>query len=57
LGKIFNKFYQGDESHSTEGNGIGLALVKQIVHLHEGRVSVTSREDITRFAVTLPKTH
>jgi len=55
LGKIFNKFYQCDESHSTEGNGIGLALVKQIVQLHKGKVSVTSDPDITAFAVTLPK--
>ena len=55
LSKIFNKFYQGDESHSTEGNGIGLALVRQIVQLHEGKVSVTSTPDITTFAVMLPK--
>lgn len=57
LGRIFDKFYQGDESHSTEGNGIGLALVKQIVQLHEGNVSVVSENDITAFAVTLPKSH
>ena len=56
LGKIFNKFYQGDESHSTEGNGIGLALVKQIVQLHEGNVTVVSDSDITTFTVALPKT-
>ena len=55
LGKIFNKFYQGDESHSTEGNGIGLALVKQIVQLHEGKVSAVSENDITAVTVTLPK--
>lgn len=57
LGRIFDKFYQGDESHSTEGNGIGLALVKQIVQLHEGKVSVVSENDITAFTVTLPKIH
>ena len=55
LGKIFNKFYQGDESHSTEGNGIGLALVKQIVQLHEGGVSVVSENGMTVFTVALPK--
>lgn len=55
LSKIFNKFYQADESHSTEGNGIGLALVKKIVQLHEGKVSVISDNNITAFTVALPK--
>ena len=55
LSKIFNKFYQADESHSTEGNGIGLALVKKITQLHEGEVSVTSENGITAFTVVLPK--
>lgn len=57
LGKIFNKFYQVDESHSTEGNGIGLALVKRIVQLHDGKVTVTSEEQLTTFTATLPKMH
>ncbi len=54
--RIFNKFYQTDESHSTEGNGIGLAIVKRIVELHRGSISVKSENDTTGFAVTLPKT-
>lgn len=53
--RIFNKFYQADESHSTEGNGIGLALVKEIVRLHKGDVSVQSENNITIFTVELPK--
>lgn len=53
--KIFNKFYQADESHATEGNGIGLAVVKKIVDLHGGKVSVTSSEELTKFIVVLPK--
>jgi signal transduction histidine kinase len=53
---IFNKFYQADESHSSEGNGIGLALVKQIVLLHEGHMQVTSAPQKTCFEVTLPFT-
>lgn len=55
LEKIFNKFYQVDESHSTKGNGIGLAIVKQIVMLHRGEVAVSSEEGLVTFTVTLPK--
>ena len=53
--KIFNKFYQADESHATKGNGIGLAIVKRITELHRGNVSVTSGDGVTTFIVTLPK--
>lgn len=53
--RIFNKFYQADESHSTEGNGIGLALVKEVVRLHNGTVSVQSKNNVTVFTVELPK--
>ena len=53
--KIFNKFYQADESHASEGNGIGLAIVKRIAELHEGTVSVSSGNNMTTFTVTLPK--
>ena len=53
--KIFNKFYQADESHATKGNGIGLAIVKRIVDLHNGDVSVKSKDGITVFTVVLPK--
>ena len=53
--KIFAKFYQADESHATQGNGIGLAIVKRIVKLHNGEVSVSSGNGITTFTVLLPK--
>ena len=53
--KIFNKFYQGDESHATDGNGVGLAIVKQIVQLHEGTVDVNCEEEKVIFSVSLPK--
>ncbi len=53
--KIWNKFYQGDESHASHGNGIGLAVVKRIVQLHGGSVAVFSRDGITTFTVKLPE--
>ena len=53
--KIFRKFYQADQSHSTQGNGVGLAVVKRIVDLHGGEVSVSSAEEVTAFTVKLPK--
>ena len=52
--KIFNKFYQSDVSHSTEGNGIGLAVVKKIVDLHRGTVDVCSEDNHVTFTVSLP---
>lgn len=42
LRHIYDKFYQGDASHSTEGNGLGLPLVKQIVELCGGEILARS---------------
>jgi len=53
--KIFNKFYQADESHAGEGNGIGLAIVKRVVDLHGGKVTVKSQNGMTSFTVELPR--
>lgn len=52
---LFDKFYQADTSHKEEGNGLGLALVKNIISLCNGSISA---ENIVgggcRFTVTLP---
>lgn len=52
---IFSKFYKADKSHSSEGNGIGLAIVKRIIDLHRGEISVESEDDVVTFTVVLKK--
>ena len=52
--RIFEKFYQGDKSRATSGNGLGLTLAKRIVDLHGGEIAVTSRLNVgSTFIVTL----
>lgn len=52
---IFEKFYQGDASRKTEGNGLGLALVKRIINLCKGKIEVkSSPQNGAEFIVTLP---
>jgi signal transduction histidine kinase len=53
--KIFEKFYQADESHSAPGNGIGLSIVKRVIELHKGQVFVDCKDGITTFFVRLNK--
>lgn len=51
----FDKFYQGDISHKSSGNGIGLAIAKKICELHNGNIRIKSTDSTgTTFEVSLP---
>lgn len=54
---IFERFFQTDSSHKAEGNGLGLSLVRKIVSVCEGTISVEDCEGHSgcRFRITLPK--
>ncbi|MEQ9423768.1 MAG: tetratricopeptide repeat protein [Cyclobacteriaceae bacterium] len=55
--KVFERFYQetDDEHQTREGLGIGLSLVKEIVHLHEGSIQLDSKKGLwTKFTIQLP---
>ena len=57
LERIFEQFYRLDAARATRsgGAGLGLAIAKEIVELHGGRIRAESRDEMIRFTVVLPK--
>ncbi len=54
--RIWDRLYRGDKSRSQRGLGLGLSLVRAIVHAHHGRVQVVSQPDQgSEFSVFIPK--
>ena len=55
IDRIFSKFYQVDISHSGEGSGLGLSIVKRIVELSEGNIKIESKvNEGTKIIIELP---
>lgn len=59
LNSIFEKFFRMDEARSTNtgGAGLGLAIAKEIIALHGGKITAESENESTTFRISLPITH
>lgn len=57
LPHIFDRFQRGDESHTTRGLGLGLAIARRVLELHRGRIEVQSQPGKgSTFTLVLPTT-
>jgi signal transduction histidine kinase len=54
LVRIFERFYRGSNSNQTQGLGIGLHVVKQIIRAHQGDVSASSSAGLTQLRLRIP---
>jgi signal transduction histidine kinase len=52
--KVFNRFYRGEQSRNSPGNGLGLSLVAAVVALHHGQIRLEDAEPGLRIVVSLP---
>jgi signal transduction histidine kinase len=55
LSRLFQAYRRGPHQRRTDGLGLGLYIVDQIVRAHHGSISVSSADDVTEFVVTLPR--
>lgn len=56
LSQIFERLYQCDDSRSVKGNGLGLAITKELIHVHKGTITVNSIPNVkTEFLISFPK--
>ena len=57
LNVIFEKFYRVDEARNTNtgGAGVGLAIAKEIINLHGGKIEARSEQNITEFIISIPR--